>query len=330
MVPRGFGYIEFLYIDGANKAQEKHAHLIKGKKVYSEYQVLKKFSKKQPISIKHAYERSEANATENCSDRKLSLSDKNLNTPNHLHNDSQSLMDTKKSGIHKGNVNGNGNGKVKCEKNGYDQDQKNLNKNCIEQADSYPTYSKNDQNYHSGYYYGPNYDSYGTHACNEYNYNPYQNENMEQYQDCQNGYEDFYDNSNYYNYYDICYPKFADQHRSLQQSSECAYQDPNLPKYDYFQHSAYYEQQTFSTNDNIYQNVYHNRTNEQGYSNPLKHNNYNEQSYSTNWKYPSYDVYKYISVIVYTSVYEYINVYDDLQNYDENKYYDEGFQRNTR
>ena len=219
----------------------------------------------QPIQKEYLHQQKKANETEDCSDRRLFSSDK---TSNYLPNDSQSQIYSNGSVILKGNST------EICEKNGYDQAQKNSNKDGYEQADRYLTYSKNDQISHTDYHYGCNYDSYQyTHDCNEYINNPYQNENltsyhnenmtryhiqnMNQYQEqYQNEYQDFYDNSNYY---DISYPKYAYHHGSLQQSSAYAYQDPNHAKHNYFQnsrryqYSTQYQQQNYSTNDNINQ-----------------------------------------------------------------------------
>ena len=213
---KGNGYIEYVNIEGYEKCQEKKAHIIDGKKVFS------KKHKNDSSQKEYFYQLKEANETEDCSDRKLSLSDKTSNTPNYLPNDSQSKINRKKRGI----FNPDRYAKKNCEKNSYDQAELNCNKGDIEKADIYPKYSKNEQKFHKGYNYGPNYDSYGyTDGCYEHKYNSYPNENTNQYQEqFQNQYEHFYDDSNYYN---ICYPKYAYQHHSLQQNSKYAYEDPN-------------------------------------------------------------------------------------------------------
>ena len=118
MASRGFGYIEFFYIDGAKKAQDKIVHVINGKRVFSKYQVPRKWHQSQPIPKKHAHQQREANKTEFCFDRKLySLDDK---TDNYLPNECQSQIGSKGSVILKGN----GDGKKICEKNDYDQAKK--------------------------------------------------------------------------------------------------------------------------------------------------------------------------------------------------------------
>ena len=145
---------------------------------------------------------------------------------------------------------------------------------------------------------------------------PYHNQNESQYQNqYQNQYEDINDNSNYYN---ICYPKYANQHHSLQQTSAYAYQDSNHAKYDYSHDLIQYDyshdlnqnqQQNYSTKDNIHQNVYENET--------------NSQSYSTSCPYPSYPYQGKHSINGQ------IGVYDDMQNYDENMDFYEGFKRKS-